>query len=302
MAPKKTYILAPSLDYKPGDSIALGNVIADPFSPHRPLCHLPADKWPRLATTLHKGVEIAHDTSHGVNLCVGAELLNSISAKVAGEAGTSSFTEYSTEALRTEFFEADPDEEAVRHLLAQSPRASRALLSLNSVFWPQRLFMITGLKITVGLRVSSSQRSERSAELSANPAGLLSAQGMPVSMDAGVSAFTGRGEGMSFTVEDEVILAYRLLRISPRGWRRRELQLDEYRSSDMGRMLSADEEKKPEERVEIDVVEANEADVLPDADQGGYGGLSIDLKVTTILAEDDLVVLSARYHPSIHSA
>lgn len=292
MAPKKTYILSPNFDYKPGDSIALGNVIADPFNPHRPLCRLPADKWPSVTTTLHKEVDIAHDRSHGAKLGLGAQLLNSISANIAGEVETSSSTQYTTDALRTEFFEADPDEEAIRQLIGQSPRASRVLLSLSSVIWPQRLFMISGLKITVGLRVSSSETSERSMELGANPAGILSAGGLPVSVDAEVGASKGRVAGMNFTVEGEVILAYRLLRISPRGWSRRKLELDEYQSSDSGRMLSVDKEKKAEERVEVEISEAHEADVLPDAGESRGGELGINLKVTTVVEGDDLVILS----------
>lgn len=38
MSPRSTYIRTPNFDFKPGTGpIALGNLIADPMSPHHPL-------------------------------------------------------------------------------------------------------------------------------------------------------------------------------------------------------------------------------------------------------------------------
>lgn len=217
MAPKKTYIVSPNFDYPPGSSISLGNVLADHFSPHRSLCRLPAVEWPSLNTSSQTEISITHGASHGANISVGAQLLDIIATKIAGDVSTAGFTEYGMDTLRTEFFEADPSEDVVRELLWQNPRATRVLYHMGSAFWPQKLFMITGVKVAVGFNMSTAQQQRQSASVGADPAGVLAAAGVPVSADAEMGGFRERSHRTSLTAAGEVVLAYQLVTISPRG-------------------------------------------------------------------------------------
>lgn len=290
----KTYILAPNFDSPPGRSISLGNVLADPFTPHRTLCKLPHSDWPAVTTTVHTEAAVNHSAAHGFNLSVGATLANYIATKLAGEAQNSVSTEYTMDSLRTEFFDADPTESAITELLLQEcgQGARNILFGLGSVLWPHPLFIVTGLKIAVGLRVSSSLTTRRGANLGANPGGVLAATGIPVTADAEIGGSTERMESLRLQVQGEVVLAYKLVKISRRGWRQsRALRMNEHSLSAIGRMLGDDDSLVvSESRMEIEVAEAHEVDVLPKQDvEPGQRPMFIPIK----LAADSFIIPNA---------
>lgn len=297
MAPKTTscWILCSDPIYPPGSSICLGNVLEDPFIPHEPLCRLPAEQWPELTTSSEGNVAKTHGTAHGANVSIGAELLAIVNANAHVDVGTSGDTEYVMSALRAEFFKEYPAEGVLRALFTPLPppnhgdgpsqpqhqqqkqqevheRAHDALFSARSWFWPHRLFIITGLRIAVGLHRSSGREASRTGGVSAAPADALlaaaGAVGSSVSVEVGGHA--QNTYSYSATAEGEVVLAYRLASISPRGWRgRKALRLSEYRLSDTARTLGgAREDAGGERAANIEVTEATETDVVPFIEDG----------------------------------
>lgn len=255
MPVKKSYILAPNFDYPPGSSISIGNLLTDPFSPHRPLCCLPSDKWPQVTTTRQKEVFITKSTGYGADVSLGAHLLDLLGAKVGGEAGATRATEYAMTALHTEFFAADPDETAVKELLQSNPRARRAL---HSVLSPGNLFMITGLKIAEGLSVSDRRDFRRHMTMGSS-APVLGAIGC--SVEAGVGGSRATGAALALNAEGAVVLAYRLVKISRRGMGSKELKMNEYRLSERAQMLS-DDKRATADQFEIEMADAGRDDIL----------------------------------------
>ncbi|KAH8770832.1 hypothetical protein F5883DRAFT_551252 [Diaporthe sp. PMI_573] len=287
MAPKNTscWIICPDFIYPPGRSISLGNVLEDPFAPHEPLCRLHTEKWPELTKTSESEVTLTLGGSRGANASVGADLIAMVSAKISGDVKTSNSTEYTMRALRAEYFTSHPAESAILELLLPIERARDAIFSARSWLWPHRLFIITGLRIAVGFHRSSNHEASRGAGVSADPAGALLAAGAPLSANAEVGGFVQRNKGYSSTADEDIVLAYRLARISPRGWKNKQLTLAEYRLSDTGRTLGDDSGKGREGRAEIELVDAAEMDVMPaddedDEDQG--------MKARIVSLEDDL--------------
>ena len=73
---------------------------------------------------------------------------------------------------------------------------------------------------------------------------LAAAEVAGVSVSAEVGGLTQKGREEWYTVDGEVVIAYRVLAIRKRVWRKNELNLDEDRGRDEERMLGDDDDKK----------------------------------------------------------
>ncbi|KAJ0386098.1 hypothetical protein COL922a_005006 [Colletotrichum nupharicola] len=251
----KTYFLAPNFDYPPGSSILLGSLISNPLTPHRALAQL--KKWPDVTTIVGSETVITRGRGNGVNVSLDAQLLEAVGAKIGGGVEKSQATEYRMSALKTEFFTRDPEEDETRQLVANCPRARKILIDAPA--WrPGKLFIITGLKIAQEFSVSSTTTGRREGDVeSAVP--VLAAAGL--SVQAGIGGFSERSEGMSLKAVGDRILAYRLAKISLKGLKRKVLELDEYRSKDVEKMLGHKKDEIQEQSLsDIEVIDTLEDD------------------------------------------
>ncbi|KAK1715199.1 uncharacterized protein CLUP02_17889 [Colletotrichum lupini] len=258
---EKTYFLAPNFDFPPGSSILLGSLISDPLTPHRSLAQL--EKWPDVTTIVDKEAVISRGKGNGANISLGAQMLGAIGAKIGGGVEKSRATEYRMSALKTEFFTRDPGEDEIKKLIAECPRARKVLI--DAPIWrPGKLFIITGLKIAEEFSMSSTTTGRREGDVEGT-APVLAAAGLNV--EAGIGSFFESSEGMSLEAVGDRILAYRLVKISLKGLKRKELEIDEYRSNDIGKMLGHREDEIDEQSLtSIEVADALEDDLDSDDD------------------------------------
>ena len=278
---RKTYLLVPSFDYPPGSSICLGALLADPLSPHRVLANLAEDQRPEVTTSVQKDRVITRGMGHEAAISTGAQLLQIIGAKVGGDFARDESVEYAMEALRTEFFKSDPDSGAIRELL-QAPLVRDAM---QSTMWSRPLYMITGLKIAEGFSLSSNSTVKRGGKLGADVP-VPAVQGLSVGFETSASKKESRGD--SFKIDHEIVLAYRLLRISRKGWKDRKLVFDEYRSK-AALLRSGGDDGEWGEDFEVSEASANEtseADEEADSVLGQIQDESADSDGVTYVFEE----------------
>lgn len=246
----KTYLPAPNFDVPPDSSIRLGALLVNPFTPHRALASLATNKWPKITVTTQDDRIIEDNKQHGASFATGGQLLQSIGVKLRGEHKNNEHTKYSMKALRTEFFQEDPSEGDIKALL-NTPKVQNAM---QSTFWSRPLFLITGIKIAQGFSFSSNVDVQHNGNIGADIP-VPGFEGIAASFD--VAGSLGDSHGDSFKAGNEVVLAYRLLKISRKGWKERRLAFEEYRSKSA--FLGADEDNE-NWGDEIECTEAVDAD------------------------------------------
>ncbi|KAH6637315.1 hypothetical protein F5144DRAFT_210970 [Chaetomium tenue] len=280
----KTYILPPTFDYPPNSSIRLGNLLSDPFTPHKPLAVLPADSLPNIITTTQTNLSITHSTNRTAFLCLSAHLLELAGLKAAAEFSLYGSTTYSASTVTTRFYE--PDEAAVRALVMATPRAQRILFGSRVV--SGRLFVITGVKTAEGFVVARESGVRHGGTLGTDVP--LAAAVPALVVGAEVGGYEDKGDREAYTVEGEVVIAYRVVVVGKKGWRRGgELELAEYRGKDRERMLGDDDDDDDDSGAGEDMVEIMEAgaeDIGPVDDDG-----EVSVKKVVVESEEGEVVV-----------
>lgn len=221
MAPhKKTYLLVPNFDYPVDGPISLGNIITDPFTPHRAIASLKQDEWPQLITSTQISRSIVRGEGKGLDFSIWAQVLQAIGANVGAEYGRDDATEYTMDLLRTSYFKTDPSDEAIQ-LLLTIPRVANAM---RSTFGGQSVFMVTGVKVAEGFSLSHTKNAHSAVSL-----GVSADAGIPgLSIGADTKPSKESRVADSFKAGNQIVLAYQLLRISQKGWRRKALAMNVY--------------------------------------------------------------------------
>ncbi len=270
----KTYLLAPSFDYPPGSAIRLGALVADPLSPHRVLGQLPPDKRPKVTTSIANDFFMTvTKAQHGKGPSAVAYMLQMFGGKIlwgkivrgklvqdktGGELTLDESAEYAMSSLRTEFFEADPRDDDLEALL-QTPRVQAAM---RHGLWARPLYLITGIKIAEGLSLSKSRTSRHGAASGLNVPLFM---GLDVSASLEASVAREKWHDTSFKMEQQVVLAYQLLRIARKGWRERRLEMETYRPK--AAFLGAEEDEDGDLDEELEISRVSLSDICKWADE-----------------------------------
>lgn len=214
--PAKTYLMVPNFDFPTDSSIQLGNLLADPFTPHRPLTSLTSEKLPELTKSVQKKRAIVREEEDDANFSLWVQALQIVGAKTGVKYGKNTTNKYDMDTLRTSFFKTDPSDEHIKELL----NAPKVQNTMRSTFWSRPVFMISGLKVAEGFSLSS----EATAHHAGNLGGLAAiTPQVSIGVDAGVSGV--RGEKDSFYSGEDIIIAYQLLKIWRKG---RAIEISEY--------------------------------------------------------------------------
>ncbi|KKY25395.1 hypothetical protein UCDDS831_g02070 [Diplodia seriata] len=269
MAARKTYLLAPNFDHTPGGAIALGNIITDPFEPHRPLTTLDASKpHPEITSKPDHNYTINRESSRDINAGVWAQVLDIVGGNIGARRGKETNTEYKMDTLETIMFKTEPTEEMVNERL-KSPLV-RNVMQYNSAFC-RPVYMITGIKVAKGLQSTTQNAYTKGGDIGAtvpSPGG--------ISVGANVDLSQGRGQTTSFQAGVDVVFAYQLLKIGLKGWKEKTIELDEFKHKAALLSDSSDEE---EEALEADVGAVTSFDI-----SNAVGG---DVSVTQVEIDDE---------------
>ncbi|KAK1761839.1 hypothetical protein QBC33DRAFT_462612 [Phialemonium atrogriseum] len=225
MATVRTYILAPNFQYKPSGPIQIGNIIADPFRPTKPLSTLPADgPRPPTSTITERDHELSRSKGHAFSAGIWAHFLSSVGGGVSADHGRDSVREFSIDELVTRYLRdepADDDAELMRRLA--EPRVRAAVKA--GLFGRQPVYLISGVKIARGLSVRSELRRTVGGGV-----------GVTVPVTAGVSVggeVKGErrdGIASSFRAVEDVVFAYQVHVVRVKGRRMDAAVVDVFES------------------------------------------------------------------------
>ncbi|KAF5700461.1 hypothetical protein FMUND_14319 [Fusarium mundagurra] len=246
MAQQPTYLLAPNFTFKPRSGpIALGNIIADPFRPHRVLTAIDeaarAARYPRIETFAELDRTIARGSGHDVAVAVWAQFLQGVGASLSGDRAIEKSSEYTMDALETEYFVGDPDQAEIEARVKE-PRV-RAVMASSGLGFRQPVYMVTAVKIAKGFSASTVTGKRKGAGVEAGvpiptPAGDITA-------GANISGGVEASSSDSWKAGEDIIFAYQLLKIELKGWKTKRVEVDEFRSK--AAYLDMDDESDEED-------------------------------------------------------
>ncbi|PSN71014.1 hypothetical protein BS50DRAFT_448629, partial [Corynespora cassiicola Philippines] len=253
MAQYPTYLLAPNFTFKPRTGpLALGSLIADPFRPHRVLTAVDEDavsRYPRIETVIESQKSIARESTHETGFSLWTEFLQIVGASAFNKRGSHAATEFSMSSLVTEYFVNDPGVKEIKARIAH-PRV-RAIMKPDGFAIRQPVYMVTGLKIAEGLFA----RRENSKSM-----GVGVGSGIPIPIPVGevgvgadIMIANETMESDQWNTNEDIVLAYQLLKIELRGWRNKSLKVDEFRhkSAFLEKGISDSESGEEEDNDEI---------------------------------------------------
>ncbi|UNI20029.1 hypothetical protein JDV02_006161 [Purpureocillium takamizusanense] len=231
MAKQPTYLLAPNFRFKPGTGpIALGNIIADPLRPHRALTTVGADvlksAYPRIETMADYHRTVSHSTSRDVSMAVWAQFLQTVSAKISGEHGTSVQTSYTMDALETSYFVTDPTLEEIEARI-KAPRVQAVIKAGRMPGLRQPVYMVTGLMVAKAFAGQQDRQKHRAGALEVT--GDVPTPAGDVGLGTSLSRSLGTEKSDSWVAGEDIVFAYQLLKIELKGWKGTRIEYDELR-------------------------------------------------------------------------
>lgn len=247
MALQPTYLLAPNFHFKPGTGpIALGNIIADPLRPHRALTTVSVGTlkavYPPIETMTDYDRSMTRGTSSDLSMAVWAKFVQTVSAKVSGEHGTSVHTNYTMDALETAYFVTDPPLEEIEARL-KVPRVQAVVKAGRMPGLRQPVYMVTGLMIAKGFAALQHRGKHRAGEVEVS--GNVPPPAVNVGLGANLAKSASTEEGDTWKAGEDIVFAYQLLKIEVKGWKGTKIEYDELRHK--AAYLSKDEEDDEED-------------------------------------------------------
>ncbi|KAK5167687.1 uncharacterized protein LTR77_007386 [Saxophila tyrrhenica] len=258
MSVVKTYILAPNFSFQPDGSIKIGNIIAEPFRPTKPLSALDlVTNSIEIITTTELQSSIRKVKSRSGHGSIWAQFLQTASGHVGAGKSTDRATSYESDSLDTIQLKYDPTEDQVTPLLQNS----KVLAAMNAgIFGRQPVYMITGLKIARGF--SMKNQVTTNYEVSTG-------FGVPVTDQISVGFDVGRGHGneveTSFRSANDIIFAYQLHKIALKGRKTTTTNVDVY--APKSAFLHDDDDERDRDVAIVNPASADDVDEALAADE-----------------------------------
>ncbi|KND89142.1 hypothetical protein TOPH_06217 [Tolypocladium ophioglossoides CBS 100239] len=247
---------AASHTFRPGGRIANGNVIVDPLLPHRVLVGPDPHKPLLTETATEKNWQLCLETKRGLSFSIWAIFLEKISVKAGPSHMRVKNGQFTMQSLETQSLRDEPSDEYIAALCG-NPKVKEFLRLDSLLFRP--VYVVTGLKIAKGFRLSGTEKHESSltAKASAEVA-------LEVSLGTGADSSSSVSISNQFESGNDIIFAYQLMMIKPKGWTKEmKLVTSDFRKH----ALLSDHGHEPEKEVEAErgVLAPND---LEDSDGG----------------------------------
>lgn len=246
-----SYLLAPNWTFRPNGSIALGNIIANPFRPQHALFK-PTKPPSAIEIATENDWSLTTEKIRSTNISIWASCLDQLNVKFGAKHHKAEKVKFVMKSLDTVYFRDDPTIEEIRQL-ANEPRI-RSILNVDSLFHGP-VYMVTGLKIAKGFKLTHSDSSERTFA-----AKILATAATEVSIGPKAEAEEKTSVSDEFEAVNDIIFAYQLLRIKPKGWgKNTTLKTDGFHHK-AAFLSDSDEDDEGEVDVEIDEMTAGVMD------------------------------------------
>ncbi|KAK4079748.1 hypothetical protein Trihar35433_853 [Trichoderma harzianum] len=249
-----TYLLAPNWTYRPNGPIALGNIIVDPFRPQYAISK-PTKPLPETETATENNWIFETEKIRSVNVSIWTRLFNQLSLKLGPNRQKAESVKIVMKSLETTYFKDVPSMQDIQAIAKEE--IVRSFLNADGLL-RSPVYMVTGLKVAKGFQLTHRGSSGRglSAEITESVAPDMSVGG-----NANIEIATATSNG--FEAADDIIFAYQLLIIKPKGWGPKvTFKLDDYRHK-AAMLVDSSTDEAEEGEIEIE-----------------YGGATVDEVVT----------------------
>ncbi|TFA97985.1 hypothetical protein CCMA1212_010210 [Trichoderma ghanense] len=251
-----TYLVAPNWTYRPGGSIALGNIVLDPFRPQHVLSK-PTKPLPETETAMEYNWTLATEKLRSINVSIWTRMFDQLSVKLGPRRNRGQKIKFYMKALETVYFKELPSMEEIQERVNEEK--VRTILSPSSIFrYP--VYMVTGVKIARGFTLVHEGTEQYMFNVKG--ADTVTPQ-LAVGASVGMASKTTRSDG--FQSGNEIIFAYQLLIIKPKGWgQKMAYQLDDFRHK--AALLvddddDDDDDDEAEEDVEVEVITGTDENI-----------------------------------------
>ncbi|KAH8750661.1 hypothetical protein BGZ57DRAFT_914155 [Hyaloscypha finlandica] len=242
MAAVKTYVLAPNFTYHPNTSICMGDIVAYPDNPTKPLSSVPKTELKPTESHFDYDNEFSKHNSLSLRGSIWAKFLENASAKIGGGTSDELLSKYTIRRLETVYFKKQPtDEEAAERVKEKKVNSAvnAGLVSKTPVF------MVTGLKVARGFKLSQSINS------TADVNGAVEA---PITSDVGMGADLDMSRQKAVEQKQQtgqdIIFAYQLHIITHKGWRQTDVDITVYKPP--AAFLNDDQKGVEQDPVEVE--------------------------------------------------
>ena len=277
-APRKSYILAPDFDYTPDGDVGLGVIISDACFPAISLISKPApnsldgvEGRPRIQSSQVKyGWHDSREITSSQNVGLLGKFLAMVELGVNADGDKEEWESYKCEELSTQFIVPEPD--YLKQCAKEAKVKNVMEIRKGGLGKRKAVYMITGIKIVKGLEVATGFGKHKGFDSHASgdvtePSGGT----IPVGAEVNAGVTRGNEREAGFTIPNEVIFAYQLLKLQYTGPKGKEdVKSKPYLK---GAFLSIEDQggQKPQELGELNVVN----------DVGGRGQEDLEEEVDT---------------------
>ncbi|PWY83389.1 hypothetical protein BO70DRAFT_403540 [Aspergillus heteromorphus CBS 117.55] len=207
------WLWAPSLNYKPGSSIAVGNIIADPFNPDNVLCSLDLSDLPPSVESTQEESRCGHQVTHNISL---SGQLNRLFKGKLEEVFTYLNSTIVVKGIVSNCFHKYPSGNELADQLKDQAKVREAM-KLDSTF-SKPVYLITGVKFvqTVDVDFVHSAWSYGKRRVSRIP--LNECKGDKFARFPHTGVFHGEG----------IVISYAVVKVVPTGWVEKDLRVESF--------------------------------------------------------------------------
>ncbi|OQU98205.1 hypothetical protein CLAIMM_04023 [Cladophialophora immunda] len=248
---RKFYLRAPDLEFQLNGPIRIGNVITDMTLPQDPITFLNPLPNVVAGSAYGKG-KIGSEHHASVKVGLSAKMYDLFGAQGEAKANTSLKTVYTFDKVSSWYLEKNPTVADMKRFRDKDDEFKNALNH-------GPVYIVTGLKITEGLRYSNRRASAHQAGLSG---------GAHITPDATVGGRlegeTGGEDVDSWRIMGDTILAYRLHMVKKQGWAWKgqgDITTKTYDPGDAG-FMNYDDDKVDESELDADELSPQDAAVF----------------------------------------
>ncbi|KAH7133082.1 hypothetical protein B0J13DRAFT_93106 [Dactylonectria estremocensis] len=205
-----TYLLSPNWTFRPGGKIAIGNVIVDPLLPHRAIIKADPQNPMPIDTATERNWQLSIKNQRNLDLSIWVTFIDKIGVKLGLTQTHIKDGQYEMTSLDTESLQDDLSDQYIE-TLCKDPKV-KEYMRLDSLLC-KPVYIVTGLKIAKGLSMSGTV--DQSAGFAVK-AGADLATGSTIATPIG--AKLSSHVSAHFESEDDIVFAYQLMMIKPKGW------------------------------------------------------------------------------------
>ncbi|KAH0528172.1 hypothetical protein TsFJ059_003067 [Trichoderma semiorbis] len=248
-----TYLLAPNWTYRPNGPIALGNIIVDPFRPQSAISK-PTRPLPETEIVTENNWIFETEKIRSVNVSIWTRLFNQLSIKLGPNRQRADTVKIVMRSLETTYFRDEPSMQDIQ-AIAKEPIVRQFLNAGGLLRSP--VYMVTGLKVAKGFQLTHHGSSGHglSAEMTESVAPDMSVGGH-------ANIEITKAASSAFEASDDIIFAYQLLIIKPKGWGPNvTFKLDDYRHK-AAMLVDSNTDEAEEGEIEIEYGDATVDEVV----------------------------------------